>query len=139
MGLLAKDNISVAKIGIAVLLAGGIFISGCFNSTDPQVDQGSNLSIPLSEPVYRDLAEIKRSGVLRMITNYSSGSYFLHRGIQVGFEYELVREFAKENDLALEVIIAGPDDNPYELLYGGVGDLIAASYMPQLIADMLKC
>ena len=63
-----------------------------------------------------------------MITSYSSGAYFLHRGIQVGFEYELVREFAKENDLALEVIIAGPDDNPYDLLYNGLGDLIAASY-----------
>jgi membrane-bound lytic murein transglycosylase F len=39
-----------------------------------------------------------------------------------------VREYAKENDLALEVIIAGPDDNPYDLLYEGVGDVIAASY-----------
>jgi membrane-bound lytic murein transglycosylase F len=128
MWLLTKDNISVEKVGIGMLLVGSILISSCFNTTEPEVEAIGELSISVTEPIYRDLAEIKRSGVLRMITSYSSGSYFLHRGIQVGFEYELVREYAKENDLALEVIIAGPDDNPYDLLYEGVGDVIAASY-----------
>ena len=128
MWLLNKDNISIKKVGIGILLAGSIFTTGCFSTNEPEPESVSNLTLSLSEPIYRDLAEIKQSGVLRMITSYSSGAYFLHKGIQVGFEYELVREFAKENDLALEVIIAGPDDNPYDLLYEGVGDVIAASY-----------
>lgn len=128
MWLPRKDNISIKKVGISILLIGVIFTSACFNTSEPKTEIGTSLSVPLSDPIYRDLAEIKRSGVLRMITSYSSGSYFLYRGIQVGFEYELVREFAKQNDLALEVIIAGQDDNPYELLYQGKGDLIAANY-----------
>ena len=113
---------------LGILFLGFIFTYSCFPSPDSKLDNDPEFSVPISEPIYRDLAEIKRSGVLRMITSYSSGAYFLHRGIQVGFEYELVREFAKENDLALEVIIASPDDNPYDLLYNGLGDLIAASY-----------
>lgn len=113
---------------LGILLVGFVFVYSCFTSPESKSDNDPDFSVPISEPIYRDLAEIKRSGVLRMITSYSSGAYFLHRGIQVGFEYELVREFAKENDLALEVIIAGPDDNPYDLLYNGLGDLIAASY-----------
>ncbi len=128
MWLLTKDNISAKKVGIVILLVGCIFTFGCILTSEPEIESVSDLNTPLSDPTYRDLAQIKQSGVLRMITSYSSGSYFLHKGIQVGFEYELVREFAKENDLALEVIIAGPDDNPYDLLYEGVGDLIAASY-----------
>lgn len=63
-----------------------------------------------------------------MITYYSSNTYFLNQGIEVGFEYELLREFARENDLALEVIIVGSDENPFDLLNQGVGDVIAANY-----------
>src|SRR6056297_3784289 len=80
------------------------------------------------EPVERDFAEIKQSGVLRMITYYSSNTYFLNQGIEVGFEYELVKEFARENDLALEVVIVGADENPFDLLNSGEGDVIAANY-----------
>ena len=79
------------------------------------------------EPVERDFAEIKQSGVLRMITYYSSNTYFLNQGIEVGFEYELIKEFARENNLALEVVIVG-DENPFELLNLGEGDVIAANY-----------
>lgn len=128
MWVLIKNNILIKKIGISLLFIGSISITGCFISKDSQVEPISKLGDSLSEPIYRDLTEIKQSGVLRMITSYSSGAYFLHKGIQVGFEYELVKQFAKENNLALEVIIAGLNDNPYNLLYGGIGDLIAASY-----------
>ncbi|MDX1619229.1 MAG: transporter substrate-binding domain-containing protein [Balneolaceae bacterium] len=93
---------------------------------DQSFDKGLNVSV--EEPVERDFAEIKNSGVLRMITSYNSGTYFLHQGIERGFEYELVKEFANEQDLALEIVIIGPEDNPYDLLNSGTGDLIAANY-----------
>ncbi|MEX2364503.1 MAG: transporter substrate-binding domain-containing protein, partial [Balneolaceae bacterium] len=94
----------------------------------PEKSLSEDFSISVDEPVYKDLAEIKKSGVLRVITSYSSGSYFLYKGIQVGFEYELIKEFTKENELALEIVIVGPDQNPYDLLNSGQGDIIAASY-----------
>ena len=89
-------------------------------------DKGLNVTV--TKPVERDFDQIKNSGVLRMITSYSSNTYFLHQGIERGFEYELVRKFANENDLALEVVIVGPDENPYDLLNSGAGDVIAANY-----------
>ncbi|MCR9131146.1 MAG: transporter substrate-binding domain-containing protein [bacterium] len=124
-----QDILSVRKVSIG-LLAFGIALSVSCTS-EPKNETSSNnalLDASIGEPVQRDFAEIKRSGVLRMITSYSSGAYFLHRGIQVGFEYELVREFAKKNDLALEVVIPAPDESPFDLLYKGEGDLIAANY-----------
>lgn len=119
-------------LGILLVISVTLFTFGC--SGDQQIEDeeeaAEEQSLPVSvlEPVERDLSEIKESGVLRMITYYSSNTYFLNQGIEVGFEYELVKEFARENDLALEVVIVGADENPFDLLNSGEGDLIAANY-----------
>lgn len=124
-----KVNTTPKKIAATLVLTTSFFISGCFNEKEPsELVDSTLLDVHSVEVVDRDWQQIKQSGVLRMITSYSSGGYFLHRGIQVGFEYELVREFARQNDLALEVVISRPDENPYELLLRGDGDLIAANY-----------
>ncbi len=124
-----QDILSVKKYCIGLFALGIALSVSCTNQ--PEKEKNTNnalLDVSIGEPVTRDFTEIKRSGVLRMITSYSSGAYFLHRGIQVGFEYELVREFAQKNDLALEVVIPAPDESPFDLLYKGEGDLIAANY-----------
>ncbi|MDZ7808710.1 MAG: transporter substrate-binding domain-containing protein [Gracilimonas sp.] len=116
-----QKYILLSGIGIALL-------AGCSTESDTEKSVEHSLPVTFSEPVEKDLAEIKQNGVLRMITSYSSNSYFLYKGIQVGFEYELLKEFTKENDLALEVVIIGPDESPYDLLNSGEGDIIAANY-----------
>lgn len=106
-------------------------LSGCIresNSEDVYVDKPEELNAAVLEPVKQDFAEIKDRGTLRMITNYSTNTYFLHKGLEWGFEYELVKEFAREHDLALEIVISEPDESPYDLLNEGKGDLIAANY-----------
>lgn len=106
-----------------------LFVTACQQGTDdPDSTNSADLEITVTEPVERDLDEIQQSGVLRMLTYYSSNTYFLHQGMEVGFEYELLKAFARENDMALEVVIIGKDDNPFDLLNSGVGDVIAANY-----------
>ena len=125
-----KDYISQVSRGFFWVIFPLLVLNSCSSKPGaPDIPaDAEQLNVTIEEPVYRDFAEIKQSGVLRMISSYSSGGYFLYRGIQVGFEYELVREFALENDLALEVIIPGQNESPYDLLNNGTGDLIAASY-----------
>lgn len=124
-----KENISIfGKRTVFLFLVSFILVACSKPQKEEPVTEPELLNTTVEVPVNRDWAEIKRGGVLRMITSYSSGAYFLYRGIQVGFEYELVREFAKQNDLALEVIIPGENENPYDLLNSGVGDVIAESY-----------
>ncbi len=117
---------------MAIILFAGFLCSACIDKRDIDrfVDRAydEGLDVTVQEPVDRDFDSIKESGTLRMITRYSSNTYFLHQGIEWGFEYELVREFAKKNDLALDIVIVGPDENPYDLLNSGKGDLIAANY-----------
>ena len=109
------------------LLLFSILFTSC-REKDRKGTTNLTMSVTNYEPIERDFHDIKNGGVLRMITYYSSNTYFLNQGIEVGFEYELLREFARENDLALEVIIVGADENPFDLLNLGVGDVIAANY-----------
>lgn len=120
------------KTALGVLSVSLMFTTSCINEGDIQTftdEKGEEeLKVTVKEPVNRDFDDIKRSGTLRMITRYSSNTYFLHQGIEWGFEYELVNKFADEHDLALEVVVIGPDENPYDMLNSGKGDLIAANY-----------
>jgi membrane-bound lytic murein transglycosylase F len=113
---------AIVLIGITIL------VSAC--STDeeknPQPDDG--LGVTVTDPITRDFEQIKESGTLRMITRYSSNTYFLNQGLEWGFEYELVKEFAKTHDLTLDVIVVEPEQNPYDMLNNGTGDVIAANY-----------
>lgn len=119
-----RSKLSLGIISLSLML------NACINKQD--IDQflqkNAELGVSVTEPIDRDFDEIKRRGTLRMITNYSSNTYFLHQGIEWGFEYELVRKFADEHNLALKIVVVGPNENPYDLLNSGQGDLIAANY-----------
>lgn len=74
-----------------------------------------------------DLSGLKKRRRLRMITRNNAMTYFIHRGQQVGFEYELIKKFASEHDLRLEIVI--PDSHAALLPYlnDGKGDVVAAA------------
>lgn len=71
-----------------------------------------------------DLDEIKRRGVLRVISRNSSTSYFLHRGAEAGFNYELAKLFADELGVRLEMVIPRAPRDMVPWLLQGRGDLI---------------
>jgi membrane-bound lytic murein transglycosylase F len=114
------------------IIAISLLSSACIKKSDIDhfagADSEKELRVSVKEPIERDFADIKRSGTLKMITRYSSNTYFLHQGLEWGFEYELVSKFADNHDLALETVIIGPDENPYDMLNSGKGDIIAANY-----------
>lgn len=74
-----------------------------------------------------DLSGLKKRRRLRMITRNNPMTYFIHRGQQVGFEYELIKKFASEHDLRLEIVI--PDSHAELLsdLNKGEGDVVAVA------------
>jgi membrane-bound lytic murein transglycosylase F len=74
---------------------------------------------------FKDLEGIKEDGVLHAITIYSSTSYFLYKGMPMGFEYELLSRLAKNLDLQLKITVAEDIDDLFDMLNNGEGDLIA--------------
>ena len=87
--------------------------------------ENDELNFDLNNLPYKDLESIKEDGVLHAITTYSSTSYFLYRGIPMGFEYELLSRLAKDLDLKLKITIAEDFDDLIKMLNNGEVDLIA--------------
>jgi membrane-bound lytic murein transglycosylase F len=81
----------------------------------------------IAEKAMGDLAAIRERQVLRVLTKNNSATYFMHRGEQKGFEYELVRELADSLGLRLQIIVPPRGDLLVPWLMEGRGDLIAAA------------
>lgn len=62
---------------------------------------------------------------LRVATLYSPEAYFIYRGQEMGYDYELVTSFAADKDLPLKMEIAPSLSRAIEMLDSGIVDLIA--------------
>jgi len=83
----------------------------------------------------RDLADIRRARVLRLITRNSPTTYTVERGGLEGYEYRLAYEFAREIGVRLELEIPPPGLDPMWWLERGFGDLVAL-HEPMAPADI---
>ena len=72
----------------------------------------------------RDLQAIKDSGVINVITLYSSTSYFIYKGEPMGYEYELMKDFAESQGLKINIKIAPNITRLTEMLLDGEGELV---------------
>ncbi|SEA11455.1 transporter substrate-binding domain-containing protein [Microbulbifer marinus] len=75
----------------------------------------------------RDWQAIKETRTLRVLTRNHPASYFIWRGELMGFDYDLLKQFAREHKLRLSMVVPGPDVDLVEALNAGMGDMIAAS------------
>ncbi len=103
-----------------VALAGWVLLAG---SSAPAEEVFSEPSSP------GDLEAIRQRGVLRLITRNSPNTYFLYRGEQMGFEYDLARGFASRLGVDLEVVVPPAGTDPVDWLLDGHGDLVGASLL----------
>jgi membrane-bound lytic murein transglycosylase F len=75
-----------------------------------------------------DLPQLLKRGKLVVLAENSSTSYFIYRGKKMGFEYELLKEFAHELGIELEVKVIHNFDDMNRQLNEGEVDLIACNY-----------
>ncbi|MBI6119867.1 MltF family protein [Salegentibacter maritimus] len=103
-----------------------VFLSGC-SQVAKDANDGLSALKPDTKPykVSKDLKAIKEDGVLHAITIYNSTSYFLYKGMPMGFEYELLSRLAENLDLELKITVAEDIDDLFDMLNNGEGDLIA--------------
>jgi membrane-bound lytic murein transglycosylase F len=62
-----------------------------------------------------------------VLTRNNAVSFYLYKGNRDGFDYELIKGFAKSRGLTLEVVLAPSYDELVPMLKAGKGDVIAAS------------
>src|SRR5207253_5809235 len=94
---------------------------------DP-IDRRSNLL--MVDPIDRDLAEIKKLGTLTVLAPYNATTYFIYRGEALGYEYELLQSFAKDQGLALKMVVVADPKSLFTILNSGEGDIAANRLVP---------
>ena len=108
---------------IAALIVGGLVAAAVRIAADPS----SGVVIP--DPISRDLDAIVERDTLVALTSYTSTSYFLYRGQPFGFEYELLRDFAEDQNVVFQIKVV-PRDSILYYLNVGEGDIAAARLQP---------
>jgi membrane-bound lytic murein transglycosylase F len=75
-----------------------------------------------------DLPGILKRGKLVVLAENSSTSFFIYKGKKMGFEYEVLREFAEDLGVSLEVKIIDDLDAIDEQLQNGECDVLACNF-----------
>jgi membrane-bound lytic murein transglycosylase F len=76
----------------------------------------------------KDLPGILNRGKIVMLAENTAASYFIYKGKKMGFEYEILNEFAKEIGVELEVKVVDDLNLMHSKLAKGEGDFIACNY-----------
>lgn len=77
--------------------------------------------------VIRDWAEIRSDSVLTVLAENSPASYFIYRGRNMGYEYELLHEFAKDQNIRLQIEMVNDLDEMISKLNSFKGDIVACN------------
>lgn len=81
---------------------------------------------PLLAPdVDLDLAAIKKRGYITALVDNNSFSYFIYKGRPIGYEYELLKLFAKDLRVDLKIKVISGVENGIHQLNTGEGDILA--------------
>jgi membrane-bound lytic murein transglycosylase F len=80
---------------------------------------------PQPEYLVHDFSQIVDSGQINVLTLSGSMSYFIYKGEEMGYQYELIKDFADANHLRLNLILAENEIRLQKMLEEGRGDLIA--------------
>ncbi|PID93931.1 MAG: lytic transglycosylase F [Bacteroidetes bacterium] len=108
----------MSRGAIHIILVLLLLLSGCKEGRVKSPQKGV-------KPPPDRLEMIIERGKLVAVTDYNSTNYFIYRGRPMGFQYDLLKAFARHLDVQLEIQIASSVDEAYRMLLSGDCDLIA--------------
>lgn len=78
------------------------------------------------QPVVKlDLAAIKKRGYITALVDNNSTSYFIYKGLPMGYEYELLQDYAKSIGVKLKLKVTSGVERAIDQLNTGEGDVLA--------------
>jgi membrane-bound lytic murein transglycosylase F len=101
-----------------------LLLAGCYSNGEKR-----------KRPEALDLLHLKEKGNITAVTLYSSTSYFLYRMEPMGYEYDLIRDFADSQGLKLTIVVAENVTRLIDMLQAGRADVVA---YPVPVSNRLK-
>ena len=108
----------------AVLVVCGLAAAAVGTTSDP-----ADVGVQLPDPINRDLLDILDRDTVVVLASTNSTSYFLYRGEPMGYEFELLRDFAEDQEIVFQIRVVPRDSLLYHL-NAGAGDIAAARLVP---------
>ena len=102
---------------IILLFSLALLLSGCNRARQEQGQEDDDVTI--------DLPQLKAQGEITAVTLYSSTSYFQYKMQPMGYEYELIKDFARSEGLKLNIKVAESPAKLIEMLEAGEADVVA--------------
>lgn len=103
---------------IFLLLFPLLLLDSC-NTASKQTEQEEE------DIVVTDLPQLKAQGEITAVTLYSSTSYFQYKMQPMGYEYDLIKDFARSQGLKLNIKVAENATRLVEMLEAGDADVVA--------------
>lgn len=120
MNCTKKSHIAVLLVMVLILSLGSCVMEGDHEDYTVESFHRPHANI--------DLPHIIKRGKLVVLAENSSTSYFIYKGKKMGFEYEILNEFAESIGVELEIKIVKNLDSLIVMLNRGEGDIIACNY-----------
>lgn len=106
-----------AKRCFLLIFAGLLIFQSC--------NQPPRIKFTPQPAVSIDLEAIRERGYLNALVDNNSVSYFIYKGQPMGYEYELLRLFAKHIDVDLRIKVTSGIERAIDQLNTGEGDILA--------------
>lgn len=87
--------------------------------------QAAEDSFAIEPEVEIDLDAIRSRGYLNALVDNNSISYFIYKGVPMGYEYELLQLLAKDLGVNLKITVTSGIDQAVHQLNSGEGDILA--------------
>ena len=112
-----------------------LLLSACKEKAPPLSGADSSAAVStspaqLAPSFARDLDDIRKRDTVIVLAPYNSTTYFLYRGEAMGYEYELLKNFASDLGVELRVVLVQNRDSMFTMLRAGKGDIAAARLIP---------
>ncbi len=110
------------KALLLLLLLALLLTSACTDS-GTKVDQSKiNVNTPKYDSVYHRVMDSEK---IRIITHNNSTGYFVYRGTPMGFHHDLIKLFAKEHNLSVEILVEDNVQRAMDRVRSGEVDICA--------------
>ncbi len=95
----------------------------------------NNTSQSYIDEAYVDLDSIERRGTLKVVTDYNTINYFVHKDVAVGYQYELVHKYAAHLGVEVELQVSNDNEQNIKDLQEGKVDLIVTTMIVDSVAE----